>query len=70
MATHVWATGLAAATAANAATRNVVFIALDYAIEGTGVGGRERVRVQESDVYETSSGREQRVEGEDKERKE
>lgn len=36
---HVVATGLAAATAANAATTNAVFIATDYAIEVA--GGRE-----------------------------
>lgn len=50
--THVWATGLAAATAANAAMANAVFIASEFTIEVA--GGRE-IEGQESVLYEVDT---------------
>lgn len=48
MATYDWEMGLAAATAANAATANAVFIALEYAIDGASVGNEEDYEENES----------------------
>lgn len=41
LGTHVWATGLAAAMAANAATANAAFMSFVYAVEGLLLLGNE-----------------------------